>query len=712
VVGQPLTARFSIVNANPAGCSPTTINNFGAGGRGPGGDGDIQDFPLIPSLTLSPGQTHDYSASRAFSKAGGYGWFIYGENASLSNPGGFPTSVAFTLEDVSYPPGTKNPSFSGVRLPITNCADSPSTGTACRVRDGNASTNWAVHGTPSVAVLTLDLGSVKSLTGIKWQFTYTGFADQFEVRTSTTYGGATTSLGTFGNGTARSTWFGKGTTVNARFVQFVFHNPTGDTALGSVAEIQVWGKPPTVTNPPGTKNPSFSGSKAPVSNAFDSANTGTARRVLDGANWSNFSSGVGATTITLTLDLGKVTPLSGVRWLWTSTGYGDQFQVRVSSTYGGAYTSLGTFGNGTSTGTWFGVPTSASARFVQFVFTNPNADPALGALGEVQVWKRPAKVNSPGTANPSVFGLSEHPLSNIFSSPASSTARNVADGLGWTNWASPATTPSSATLTMDLGSVKSVKVLRWQMPNIGYADQFQVRVATTYGSWTTLGTFGNPGAKNTWYGISLSNARDVRFVQLVFTNPNADPALGGIGEFEVFGRSGSIFTSSGATTGQPDPALTGSSLALTCVTDPATQEPAHTADKACDRDESTEWHTDPTSPSTTTLTVSLGDARAISGIKWNFAQPGIGGHFNVIIGNGDTVLSLGTYSGGAPGAFEGIPVADGTMADRVILTFTNVNGAETLGHLAELEIWGSPAAEASPVASPETPLGTPVASPE
>jgi hypothetical protein len=86
----------------------------------------------------------------------------------------------------------------------------------------------------------------------------------------------------------------------------------------------------------------------------------------------------------LTLDLGAPVPIGAVRWLWATEGSADAVQVQVSAD-GATWVAVADIGNGPA-GVWQEAAPGVVARFVRFAFANPNGDPQLGGLAEVQVW--------------------------------------------------------------------------------------------------------------------------------------------------------------------------------------------------------------------------------------------------------------------------------------------------------------------------------------
>jgi subtilisin family serine protease len=591
---------------------------------------------------------------------------------------------------VSNPPGILNPTFSGAKATTTNAFDSPNTGTANRVRDGNSSSNWATaQNYPNSAAITVDLGASTRLSGIKWLWTSTSYADQFEVRVGNSTSGPWTTVGKFGNGTATYTWFGASTNATGRFVQFYFTNPNRDLVMGALGEVEIWRA--VTTNSPGTQNPVFNGSKVTLTNAFDSPNSGTANRVRDGVTSSNWASPQNyPNSAAITVDLGRSTQITGIRWLWTNTNFGDQFDVRVASSINGPWTTVGRFGNGTSTYTWFGTTTGASGRFVQFLFANPNRDLVLGAIGEIEVWRQAPTVNPPGTQDPYVGAYYKQGITNVFDSPNTGTASRVKDGVNYTNWAVQGT-PSTATITLDMGSVRSVDTIRWMMPNLGYADQFEVRIATSYGSWTSLGTFGNPTASYTWFGIELPFSYNARFVQLVFTNPNNDVALGAVGEIEIWGGMPLAMATR-------EPAFDGEPLAI---------EPIDATDGDVDPDGASSMSIAAAGSEPITAVLQTAPSSGLTGVRWR-SGPGIAVTVSTSVDGAtwENVSSVASIDSGD--SWQGIDLPTDPNARFVKVEARP--GTATTAALANLEVWGLVETEGSPVASPEA--GTPIASPE
>ena len=146
---------------------------------------------------------------------------------------------------VSNPPGTMNPVFSGSALAPTRSWGSSNGSGSPYVRDGSWSTAWYTVSSPSSGSFTIDYGQVRQLTGVRWGFNVSGYADQFTVDTSVD-GQSWSRVGTFGNG-QRYTWYGIRLGRQGRYVRVTFANPNGDAKLGYMAELQLWGTSATVS---------------------------------------------------------------------------------------------------------------------------------------------------------------------------------------------------------------------------------------------------------------------------------------------------------------------------------------------------------------------------------------------------------------------------------------------------------------------------------
>jgi subtilisin family serine protease len=181
---------------------------------------------------------------------------------------------------------------------------------------------------------------------------------------------------------------------------------------------------------PGTLNPSFSGTRLPISTATSAPDRGLAPRAIDNntsTDWyCNYCPGS-----TLTLDLGSDRAVSGVKWKISWPPNADNFSVRVR-TAGGVTTELGQFGNPPTAQTWYGVTSTATGRYIDFVFTNPNSDAGIGSVSEVEIWGV-GSPSTPGTLNPSFSGT-RLPISTATSAPDRGLAPRAIDNNTTTDW--------------------------------------------------------------------------------------------------------------------------------------------------------------------------------------------------------------------------------------------------------------------------------------
>jgi hypothetical protein len=92
-MGQTVNSRFSIIND---GTEAITLSAVTAGGRGPGGSDDVQDFTHVGPLTLNPNESYSYEGTHKLLKQGQYHFFV-----AYSTPDGkwetnVPTSLGVT----------------------------------------------------------------------------------------------------------------------------------------------------------------------------------------------------------------------------------------------------------------------------------------------------------------------------------------------------------------------------------------------------------------------------------------------------------------------------------------------------------------------------------------------------------------------------------------------------------------------------------------
>jgi hypothetical protein len=100
-----------------------------------------------------------------------------------------------------------------------------------------------------------------------------------------------------------------------------------------------------------------------------------------GTSWRTATKGVESSYVWF--DLGRERPVGAVRWLFGKSGGADAMAIQASVDKA-AWTTLGTAGNAAA-GAWQELATEARARYVRFVFANPNGDARLGHLAEVEI---------------------------------------------------------------------------------------------------------------------------------------------------------------------------------------------------------------------------------------------------------------------------------------------------------------------------------------
>lgn len=165
-------------------------------------------------------------------------WQTGADPASQARSCGHPLNER-PVNEVTNPPGTPNPSFSGAPLqPVGSGGTAGSSGPRTTY-DGYWSSAWSIDSDPSSGYFTIDYGAVHRVTGVRWGFNRDGHADQFTVQTSADRATWTT-VGTFGNA-PRYTWHGAMLNREARYLRVIFVNPNGDETIGQMAEIQLWG---------------------------------------------------------------------------------------------------------------------------------------------------------------------------------------------------------------------------------------------------------------------------------------------------------------------------------------------------------------------------------------------------------------------------------------------------------------------------------------
>jgi uncharacterized protein YkwD len=83
-------------------------------------------------------------------------------------------------------------------------------------------------------------------------------------------------------------------------------------------------------------------------------------------------------------DFGSIKTFSTIRWKFNRTGFADYFEIQVSNDRQ-SWTKIGQ-GTNAPSNSWQTLTHKTSARYVRFLFRNPNDDVRLGYLSEIRVY--------------------------------------------------------------------------------------------------------------------------------------------------------------------------------------------------------------------------------------------------------------------------------------------------------------------------------------
>ncbi len=250
------------------------------------------------------------------------------------------------------------------------------------------------------------------------------------------------------------------------------------------------------------------------------------------------------------VDLGAVQPIGTIRWLFAARGFADGMRVQVSED-GTNWATLAEPGNA-EVGFWQELPAGVAGRFVRFSFANPNLDPAVGGLAEIEVWPTsrpvgrltidpPAPVPTPtpeaaasdasGSSAVAAPAAASYPVVDSGRSENSTTSLTIYDGDPSTYWATATDVPpTEAFVYVDLGAVQPIGTIRWLFAAEGLADGMQIQVSADGGTWAALAAPGNAPAG---FWQELVAGVSARYVRFAFANPSQLPAIGGLAEVEI-----------------------------------------------------------------------------------------------------------------------------------------------------------------------------------
>jgi hypothetical protein len=282
------------------------------------------------------------------------------------------------------------------------------------LRDGKLSPVWKTKlfrgGAPDQAWVWVDLGTSRPIGTIRWVFGEAGIGDYFEIEGSNDL--SSWSYITKRNGKPVGVWQDKRLGASYRYVRFRFENPNRDLYLGGLAEVEVWSPgetpplgsaapPPNTTSTPVPTATSVADGPYPLYGSGRSGNGTLPQEVRDGdptTSWRTNGSGV-PTFGFVYVSLGQVRPIGTIRWLYGIGEIGDDLTIQVSNDRV-TWTDIHTAGNA-PVGEWQAASFAGlEAKYVRWFFANPNGDPVIGGLAEVEIYAPGVYEGSDSTATP------------------------------------------------------------------------------------------------------------------------------------------------------------------------------------------------------------------------------------------------------------------------------------------------------------------------
>jgi hypothetical protein len=557
--------------------------------------------------------------------------------------------------------------------------------------DGSVATSWETTGpTPQPrATLTLDLGASRTLTGVKWVYRETGGADEVLIQTSADTVSWRT-VGRYGNAPAGS-WYGEDLARDGRYVRFMFLNPNGDVLLGSLAEVQIWGG---VSYPPGTASPRLGGTKLTIARSYSSRNANTPSRAYDGNTSTSWeTTATTPASAELKLDLGRTRRLSGITWRYRVTGSADEVLIQTS-TDNTTWRTVGRYGNAPA-GKVYGVATVRDARYVRLTVRNPNRDPVLGYLAEVEVW---GSTTTATVTAAQAAAVRPTPTPTVTPTPTATAPPSPSPTATATATATPKPTEAAPTAAAptEAASERSGLVVGTGGDGVRcrVAPSVDAEVLTVVPEGNSLPITGD--VQDGWYPVVCGEGAGfvrAEFLAVDGTQPDAtttDPA-----------PTATDTDSDTATAPEPTVAATPTPYAVVGAGD---TEQSGTAALVVDGDPDTAWLVAPqASPHEARLVLDLGEVRPISRIEWELATSGMLGTFEIWLStDNETWWSLGPIDGTTLAPGTGYAVEVGSEARYVAVVVPNVSGQGQVGGVGEVRIW--PADRAAPL----TDRGAPV----
>ncbi len=318
--------------------------------------------------------------------------------------GTVPLATATPTATATVPPAAGS-------YPLINGDCSPNS-TACKyARDKKLNTIWwtrsaAVH--PTEAFFTVELTDSLPIGSIRWVFGLFGYADRFYVETSNDQITWKKLAKKYNKPVGQWQEFNP-SNITAKYVRFRFENPYNEERLGGIAEVQVWpaGAPPLNPTPTPSATPVVTPTKYTITTTYQTANSQNAIKVKDLVGqtyWRTTSKTTSLSSAAVQVSIGTSQYVGVVRWMYGIEGAADIVTIAVSTDQVN-WTNIATRSNAPLY-EWQEVTVNRSAKFVRFTVTNPNDDNPIGGISEIEVWSAPGgpltSVALPPTATPSV----------------------------------------------------------------------------------------------------------------------------------------------------------------------------------------------------------------------------------------------------------------------------------------------------------------------
>ena len=426
--------------------------------------------------------------------------------------------------------------------------------------------------------------------------------------------------------------------------------------------------------PTATPTGAGSGTKLKITSSGRSSNSNSSLYAYDvrsSTSWYTTSSAIPKSAF-VWFDLGSRQPIGAIKWLFSTSGSADSWQLQVSNDRS-TWTTLATRGNATAN-TWQTFTTSTSARYVRFNFANPNKDPRLGYLGEVEIYastttaaalEEPAEsVEATATPRPRRATPSPVPTPQDEDPAAASavTERGVITGTGGGGARCRAEASTEAEIIAVLSEGARVEA-----------------TGPAKGEWQPVICQGQAG-----------------YVHQDFVTLGEDTASPAATTAPTETAGGTWTEQEAAATPTPLP-----------IVDSARSENATTSLEVYDGDATTYWATTEGSlPSEAFVSLDLGAVQPIGTIRWLFAAEGLADGLRIQVSEDGTIWATLVEPGNAPAGFW--QEAPAEVAGRYVrFFFTNPYQVAYLGGLAEIEVWPATGPVAPLTVDPPVPVPTP-----